>query len=103
MRTPRRAKQVEHEIAELNALLPLLQQTNPWHDDNRLALNAQIKVLEEGLDADQIWDLYADGPDYIHGSAELARAWRDGEVNEPESKSWRDCCVQAVKNVRGEG
>jgi hypothetical protein len=56
-------------------------------DDNLGSVDAQIKVLEENLNNDRIYDAYdhAGSSEYILEAALAARQWIDGE-EDPDCK-----------------
>ena len=58
-------------------------------DDNRGAIRAQIRVLREGMDEDEIHDEWdEDDEHYIFDSAVGAAQWMDGEDYMKPSEDW---------------
>ncbi len=75
-------EQIKTEIEALKTVRPNVRPTSMFGDDNLAALDAQIQVLEEGLDEDDIWDEWPEeGQDqYTRDSARRAVDW----VNDKE-------------------
>ncbi|MCK5603496.1 hypothetical protein KAR91_16545 [Candidatus Pacearchaeota archaeon] len=49
-------EQITKEIEALKAIRPNVRSTTFFGDDNLAALDAQIQVLEEDMDEDDVWD-----------------------------------------------
>jgi hypothetical protein len=81
--------EVKAEIAKLREMKPTVRHHTAFGGDNWAAIDAQIKVLEEGMDADKIWDEWPDDERDMHerDSALEALAWKDGEETEDETPS----------------
>ena len=81
---------IEETIKQLKEMRPKIRHYSVFGDDNRAAVAAQINVLENDLDTDQIADEYdcADESEYIYESAIQAREWLDGEVEENLVDDW---------------
>ncbi len=77
--------QVEEEIKELRRLLPKVVRRSLFGDDNHAAIEAQIRVLEERLDEDDIDDEFDD--EYVRSNAQEAFNWRTGEEADAEDPS----------------
>lgn len=84
------AKKTDNEIkAEIQALKnckPKVRKRNYFGDDLHEAINIQIRVLEQGLTEDEIYDQYSDpdNEDDRHGldAALDALAWMNGDERE---------------------
>jgi hypothetical protein len=74
-------KEIDDEIKALKTVRPKIKPRSSFGDDNLAAVDAQIEVLEQDLDSDEIYDAYEDyeGDEYILGVALDARQWIDGE------------------------
>jgi hypothetical protein len=72
--------QIKKEIAGLKAIKPKIRQFSFFGDDNHASIDAQINVLEDNMDDDQIDDLYDPEENYnLNESARHAREWLDGK------------------------
>jgi hypothetical protein len=88
-------EEISAEIARLKEMKPKVRRKTAFGDDNWEKIDAQIKVLEEGMDEDAIYDEWSDPDDpeknieIIHDACE-AREWLEGEDTPPElpSKGW---------------
>ena len=78
-------KEIEAEIAALKAVRPKVWPQTLFGDNNLTALDAQIEVLEQGLDEEDIYDRFdvVSSTDYILESALAAYDWV-GEKNDYE-------------------
>lgn len=74
-------KEIKEQIEKLKAIRPKIRPTSFFGDSNLDKLDAQVKVLEEGLDQDDIYDEWPrDEEDMeVRMSAEEALNWLDGE------------------------
>jgi hypothetical protein len=79
-------KAVKAEIALLEKMTPHVQQFSMFGDDNHEKIDAQIEVLRDDLDQDDIderWEVGEGGRGMeLRMSAEGAMNWRDGENDE---------------------
>lgn len=77
-------KQITKEIKALKAIRPKVRPRSMFGDDNLAALDAQIEVLERGLDDDDIYDRYdrTGSSEYTLDAALQARQWIDDEEDE---------------------
>lgn len=91
--------QVAAEIGLLNGLLPRVRPTSVFGDDNRAAIEAQIAVLTERMDLDDVYDRFGEEAfliedefdQYALDSAISAHDWLHGQLaadEETPSKSW---------------
>lgn len=71
-------EEVQKEIKALQAVRPNVRPRSMFDDDNLAALDAQVVVLEEDLDNDDIYFSF-DHTEHILSSALDARSWLDGE------------------------
>jgi hypothetical protein len=84
-------KAIKAEIALLEKMKPHVQHFSMFGDDNHEKIDAQIEVLRDNLDQDDIDEQWGEGEKdmEIRMSAERAMNWRDGENNEePPSEGW---------------
>lgn len=74
-------KEIETEIAALKAVRPKVRPRSMFGDDNLAAFDAQIEVLEQGLDLDDIYDRFdvASSSEYILEGALAAHDWIQGK------------------------
>jgi hypothetical protein len=85
---------IEREAAILAELLPKVRRHSLFGDDNHAAIEAQIAVLREDLDDDDIIRRFDEGDDedrascYVVDAAIEARCWRDGEAPDAPSEDW---------------
>lgn len=80
-------EQIQQEIEKLKALKPRVRHYTAFGDDNRAAIGADIKVLEEDLSKDAIYDRYED-LQHLLESALYARYWLDGDEELAPSEAW---------------
>jgi hypothetical protein len=71
------AKAIEKEISRLEKMMPTVRPFSAFGDNHHAAIKAQVKVLQEDLSEDDIYDMY-DGMDNILSSALEAREWMEG-------------------------
>ena len=76
-------EQIRAEIKKLKEMKPKVRHYTGFGDDNHAAIEVQIRVLEEILDVDDIYDRW-DMDDHLCESAIEAREWLD-EGGEPPS------------------
>jgi hypothetical protein len=85
---PLRSKhEIEGELRALHALLNNVPPKTVFGDDNRQAIRAQIRVLEERMDFEAVADEFEDKGDYILSNATDALRWLE-DHDEPVSMSW---------------
>ena len=80
-------EQVQAEVAALKAMKPKIRRRTAFGDDNHAAVEVQIRVLEGGLDDDDIYGRW-DMDEYLLDSAIAAYNWREYGDEEPPSKDW---------------
>lgn len=81
-------KQIQNEIKALKEIRPKVRPYSMFGDDNLAALDAQIKVLENDWDNNDIYNEYdhIDSSEYILDAAIAAREWiNDEEDSDCES------------------
>lgn len=78
---PKTQVEIDVQIEALKAIRPKVKPYSYFGDDNLAKLDAQVKILEEDLDSDDVWDEWPDeeGDIEIRMSADGAISWRDGE------------------------
>jgi hypothetical protein len=86
-------EQVLAEIEKLEALLPKLPKKNYFGEDVHEQVEAQIQVLCEDLDDDDIYAEWEDEDDYDYNrskidSAIAAREWATGSTDISPSDDW---------------
>ncbi len=74
-------EQITKEIEALKTVRPKVRPTSMFGDDNLGSVDAQIQVLDEYLDEDEIAELFdhADSSKYILEAAQAARQWMNDE------------------------
>ena len=74
-------EQTKKEIEALKAVRPKVRPTSIFGDDNLGSVDAQIDVLENDMDDDDIYDVYdrTSSSEYILEAALAARQWMDDE------------------------
>lgn len=90
----RTREEVEAEIAKLRGMKERVRRFSAFGDDNWAAIDAQVAVLDRNMNEANIYAKWSgdddedDGSNPIIDSALDARAWRDGEYEEPCSSGW---------------
>ena len=67
---------------------PRVRRFSGFGDDHHAAIDLQILVLEERMDADQIGDEFEDTDDNSH--AYECVQWMNGDVEEAPSTGWKE-------------
>ena len=77
-------EQIEKEIKALKTVQLNVRPTSMFGDDNLGGVIAQIEVLNEYLDDDDIYERYdhAGSSEYVLEAAQLARQWMDDEEDD---------------------
>jgi len=72
-------EEIQKEIKALKAIRPKVRPFSYFGDDNLAKLDAQVKVLEEDMDSDDIWNEWpkAEEDALIRLTADDARNWMD--------------------------
>ena len=80
-------EQIKKEIEALKTIKPNVRSLSFFGDDNLAALDAQIQVLEEYMDEDEIWDEWPEEESELHVRNSALEAWNWVCDNEdPDSK-----------------
>lgn len=90
MTTKPTPEQIATEIARLKAVQPLVPTHSFFGDDNRAAIDAQIKVLEDSMSLNDVHDAY--GEDTVErefsqstlDAALTAHDWMQGQLGPDE-------------------
>lgn len=80
-------EQIAVEIKTLKAQEPKVREYTMFGDNNRKAIAAQIRVMEEDLSIDEIDDKYEDEY-YVHSNAEDALNWLLNAEEDKPSDGW---------------
>lgn len=95
MSLKRTREEIEAEIESLRYLAPRINPLSFFGDDNRTAVDAQIEVLSELLDEDEIDERHDDAgegevfsTDHACKSARHAARWLEGEADSKPSAGW---------------
>ena len=82
-------EEVLRQIDLLREGLPTVKHYSMFGDDHHKAINAQIKVLEQNMDEDGIYQRWGDDERdaYLLDNALEAMHWRDGD-GEAEESPW---------------
>ncbi|KKN26364.1 hypothetical protein LCGC14_0875490 [marine sediment metagenome] len=74
-------EQITKEIEALKTIRPNVRPTTFFGDNNLAALDAQIQVLEEYMDEDEIWDEWPEEErdEYVRSSALHAFDWTNDD------------------------
>jgi hypothetical protein len=84
-------EQIQEEIKKLNEIKSKVVQRTLFGDDNIAAINAEIRVLEENMDEDEIYETFSEeeGRDHERDAALCALAWLEtGETDCGETSLW---------------
>ena len=84
-------EQIKKQIEALEKIRPNVRPYSAFGDDNLAALDAQIKVLKDDMDNDDIWDEWPEEEADLHtrDSAFEARRWPDDEAESDNlAKDW---------------
>ncbi len=74
-------EQITKEVEALKTVRPNVRPTSMFGDDNLGGIDAQIQVLENDWDNNEIYDRYdhASSSEYILEAAQAARQWMNDE------------------------
>lgn len=88
------AAEIQIEIDRLKKMKPKVKHYTFFGDDNWARIEAQIRVLDLGLNEDDIYDEWpGDDEMEIRSGAQDALAWIEGEGGEgddPPSAGWKE-------------
>ena len=92
-------EQIDAEIAALNEMKPSVRHRSAFGDDNHEAIEAQLSVLRERMDTDEIYDTWGDEDtdefaQNVLDEALAARHWLIGDEEAP-SVGWASLVVGA--------
>ena len=89
----RTQKEIDAEIALLTEQRKTVRQGSM--SDNRAGIDAQIRVLKEKMDNDDIYDTWTDedADAETRMSASDAMDWMNGERDEKPSDEWKPLCA----------
>lgn len=92
-------KEIAAEIERLETMKPDVRPTSAFGDDHHAAIDAQVKVLKEDMDENDIYAEWEDVEDLdkeysIISAAREAADWRDGEAKEKPSDGWKELLVR---------
>ena len=92
MRTP---KQVKDEIQKLKSIKPTVRPTSFFGDNHHDAIDAQIEVLEDLLDEDEIYHKEDDEEwtESVRGAACEAYEWLHGNKKESIADEWKELVI----------
>ena len=80
-------QQIDAEIKALQEIVPQVPPYSFFGESNRAAIGSQIRVLQENMSGDSIYDRYEDR-DYILDAAQTARDWLDGDGDDSLVADW---------------
>lgn len=83
--------EIDEQIKKLKAIRPKIRPHSIFGDSNLDKLDAQVKVLEEDMESDEVWDEWAreEADAEIRMAADDAVRWRDGESDiEDLAEDW---------------
>lgn len=93
MKTPT-TEEIATELAKLKDMAPRIRQRDTFGGNNRAGIDAQIRVFEERMSTDAIYDKWDDNPDACDSAIE-ARQWLDGEAEDgAPSEGWAPLLVK---------
>lgn len=89
----RTKEEIQKELKLFEGVLEKVRSTTMFGDDNVAAVAAQIDVLKNYLDDDEIYNQYdrASSSEYVLDAAIHAREWMDGENEDDDdelAKGW---------------
>lgn len=92
-------EQINAEMAALTAMKPTVRHHSAFGDDNHEAIEAQLSVLRERMDTDEIYDAWGDEDtdefaQNVLDEALAARDWMIGDEAAP-SEGWAALVVGA--------
>jgi hypothetical protein len=80
------AAQIKKEADKLKEMKPKIKQFSFFGDDNHEQIEAQIRVLREALDEDEIEDLWSADDNYnVNEAARNAYDWMNGTNSDIKS------------------
>ena len=88
--------QIADEVARLDRVKPRIRQRSAFGDDHHDAIDAQVDVLRNNLDWDEIWSRHEDRDESdawtesVRDAALEALAWRDGDRDVSPADDWEE-------------
>lgn len=90
--------EIDAEILKLKTMKPTILVSSVFGDNHHDAIDAQIDVLEERLDCDDVYDRYPSldededngYPANVRDGAIEAAQWMEGENEDTPSFNWKD-------------
>lgn len=79
--------EIQAEVAKLKEMRPNVRHYTAFGDNNHAAIWAQINVMEEDLDEDDVYSFYDDN-EHVLGAALAAWEWLCGTENDAPSIGW---------------
>ncbi len=79
-------KEIDAQIQRLKDVRPKVRPFSFFGTDNLECLDAMVRVLEQDMDSDDIWDRWdRDEEDFdVRSNADGALKWREGESEEDD-------------------
>jgi hypothetical protein len=84
--------EIEDELANLKNLRDKVPQLTAFGDDNQEAIDAQVRVIEERLDYEDVLEEFEEEGDHILSHALTALEWLE-EDDVPPSEGWAELVV----------
>jgi hypothetical protein len=81
-------KEIDKEIATLKGMVDKIPPFTAFGDSNVERIEAEIRVLEESMDEDDVFDTFDDGSE-AQDAARNALLWREGNEDESPSEGWK--------------
>lgn len=82
---PKTQEEIDAEVVKLKAIKPCIRRYSSFNDDHYLSIDAQIEVLEQHLNDDEINDRFENSD--VNSAAYQAFQWRNGEPIDDGSPS----------------
>ena len=79
--------QITAEITKLKEMKPRVRHFSGFGDDHHAAIDAQVRVLEQGLSEDDVYTEFEDGAENVLDAACTAAQWLAGEELDIETPS----------------
>ncbi|RPJ06418.1 MAG: hypothetical protein EHM36_07000 [Deltaproteobacteria bacterium] len=87
-------EEIKKEIERLETMKPHVRRYSAFGDDHHAAIGAQIDVLRDGLDGDDVWDRFEHEKDNVRDAALEAVDWlEDQNEQEAPSEGWKELIV----------
>ncbi len=86
----RNKEEIKKEAETLREMKPRVRQFSAFGDDHHAAIDAQIEVLEMGLNDDDVYDRFEDEGQNVLDEALHAYEWLTGENENAPSVGWAE-------------